>query len=78
MYNQPYDPNFPVVLMEESPKQLIEMVNGTVPMKPGKEKRQDGNYIRHGMVNIFMAGVPLKGKRHVEVQKRKKRDWRCL
>jgi hypothetical protein len=50
--------------------------NGTVAMKPGKEKRQDCDYIRHGMVNIFMAGEPLKGRRYVEIHQTKtKRDW---
>ena len=62
--------------MDESPKQLIEVRNGTVAMKPGKDKRQDCYYIRHGMVNIFMAGEPLKGKRFVKVHETKtKKDW---
>ena len=49
-YKQPYDPKYPVVCMDESPKQLIEVRKGTVAMKPGKEKRQDSDYIRkwHG------------------------------
>ena len=76
VYKQPYDPAYPVVCMDESPKQLIEIHHGSIAMKPGKEKRQDYDYIRHGMVNIFMAGEPLKGKRHVEVHETKtKRDW---
>jgi hypothetical protein len=33
--------------MDESPKQLVEVRNGTVAIKPGKEKRQDCDYIRH-------------------------------
>lgn len=76
VYKEPYDADFPVVCMYESPKQLIEVRNGTLAMKPGKEKRQDCDYIRQGMVNIFMAGEPLKGKRYVEVHETKtKRDW---
>lgn len=76
VYKEPYDENFPVVCMDESPKQLIEVRNGTVAMKPGKEKRRDCDYIRHGMVNIFMAVEPLRGKRYVEVHETKtKRDW---
>lgn len=76
VYKQPYDPKYPVVCMDESPKQLIEVRNGIVAMKPGKERRRDCDYIRHGMVNIFMAGEPLKGRRYVEVHETKtKRDW---
>ena len=62
--------------MDDSPKHLIEVRNGTVAMKPGKEKRRDCDYIRHGMVNIFMAVEPLRGKRYVEGHETKtKKDW---
>ena len=61
--------------MDESPKQLIEMKNFT-PAKPGQEARVDYEYIRHGVVNIFMANEPLKGKRMVEITNNKtKVDW---
>ena len=36
----------------------------------------DYEYIRHGMVNVFIANEPLKGKRMVEITQRKtKKDW---
>ena len=74
-YKLPYDEEIPVVCMDESPKQLIEEVAGT-PMKKGQEARVDYEYIRHGMVNIFIANEPLKGKRLVEVTEYKtKKDW---
>jgi hypothetical protein len=61
--------------MDESPKQLIETVQEE-KMEPGKDKRVDYEYIRHGVVNVFMANEPLKGKRLVEVTERKtKVDW---
>jgi hypothetical protein len=61
--------------MDVSPKQLIEEVAST-PMKPGQEARLDYEYMRHGMVNIFMANEPLKGKRLVEITDFKtKKDW---
>ncbi len=45
-------------------------------MKPGQEARVDYEYVRHGVVNIFMANEPLKGKRFVEVREFKtKKDW---
>jgi hypothetical protein len=74
-YKLPYDADFPVVCMDESPKQLIEELSST-PIRKGQEARVDYEYIRHGMVNIFMANEPLKGKRFVEVTEFKtKKDW---
>ena len=75
VYKQPYDEDYPVVCMDESPKQMIEEVAST-PIKPGQEARSDYEYIRHGMVNIFMANEALKGKRLVEITGYKtKKDW---
>ena len=75
VYKRPYNEAFPVVCMDESPKQLIETVQEE-KMEQGKEKRVDYEYIRHGVVNIFMANEPLKGRRLVEVTEFKtKKDW---
>jgi transposase len=75
VYKRPYDESFPVICMDESPKQLIETVREE-KMEQGKEKRIDYEYIRHGVVNIFMANEPLKGQRLVEVTEYKtKKDW---
>jgi hypothetical protein len=72
IYKRPYDASFPVVCMDESPKQLIESVREE-KMEPGKDKRIDYEYIRHGVVNVFMANEPLKGQRLVEVTEFKKK-----
>ncbi len=62
--------------MDESPKQLIEEQRSPIAMKRGQGARVDYEYIRNGVVNIFMANEPLKGKRFVEVTKSKtKKDW---
>ncbi len=75
IYKLPMDELYPVVCMDESPKQLIEEVAST-PIKQGQQARVDYEYIRHGMVNIFMANEPLKGKRLVEITEHKtKKDW---
>jgi hypothetical protein len=74
-YKLPYNQDYPVVCMDESPKQLIEELASTA-IKQGQEARLDYEYIRHGMVNIFMANEPLKGKRLVEITEYKtKKDW---
>ena len=79
MYKLAYDEDYPVVCMDESPKQLIEGIAST-PIKPGQEARVDYEYIRHGMVNVFMASEPLKDKRLVEITEYKtKVGWaRCM
>lgn len=75
VYKRPYNEENPVICMDESPKQLIETVQEE-KMEPGKEKRVDYEYIRHGVVNVFMANEPLKGERIVEVTEfKKKTDW---
>jgi len=79
VYKRPYDEKNPVVCMDESPKQLISDARPSSPMKPGQYSRIDYEYVRHGMVNIFMANEPLKGKRLVEVTTHKtKKDWACF
>jgi len=61
--------------LHESPKQLVETVQEE-KMERGKDKRIDYEYIRHGVVNVFMANEPLKGKRLVEITEFKtKKDW---
>jgi len=76
VYKRPYDKNHPLLCMDESPKQLIDEIKPSIPMKPGQESKVDYEYMRHGVVNIFMANEPLKGKRFVEVTEFKtKKDW---
>jgi hypothetical protein len=76
VYKRPYNADYPVICMDESPKQLIEEGRPSTAMKPGQEARVDYEYLRKGVVNIFMANEPLQGKRIVEVTEFKtKKDW---
>jgi DDE superfamily endonuclease len=76
VYKRPYNKNYPVICMDESPKQLIEEGRSSIAIKPGQDARVDYEYVRHGVVNIFMANEPLQGKRFVEVTEFKtKKDW---
>jgi len=76
VYKMPYNRDFPVVCMDESPKQLIKETRIPINMKPGKDKKVDFEYERCGVCNIFMANEPLMGKRYVEVKSTKtKKDW---
>lgn len=76
VYKLPYDKDIPVVCMDESPKQLVEEKRTSLPMKIGREKRIDYEYIRNGVVNVFIANEPLTGKRYIEIKQTKtRRDW---
>ncbi len=76
VYKRPYDPYFPVVCMDESPKQLIGEIKTPISAKPGSCAKYDYEYKRNGVCNIFMACEPLAGKRLVKItQKKTKIDW---
>lgn len=76
VYKLPYDPRFPVVCMDESPKQLIRETRDPIWAKPGQLLRYDYEYERCGVCNVFLASEPLVGKRILKVTERKtKQDW---
>ncbi len=79
VYKRPYDPCYPVVCMDESPKQLIAETKVPISASPGQPAKYDYEYRRCGVCNIFMASEPLAGKRMVTITERKtKRDWACF
>lgn len=76
VYKRAYNKLFPVVCMDESPKQLIRETRRSIAMKPGRDRKEDFEYERCGVANIFLASEPLNAKRYVEVTDRKtKTDW---
>jgi hypothetical protein len=76
VYHRPYDPQQPVVCMDECSKQLIGEVREPLPAKPGQVAKYDSEYVRRGTANVFMAVEPLAGKRTVRVTDRRTRvDW---
>jgi len=78
-YKRILDPRYPVVCMDESPKQLIAERKVPISASPGQPARYDYEYKRCGVCNIFLACEPLAGKRMVKVSERKtKQDWACF
>jgi hypothetical protein len=76
VYRRPYDPGYPVVCMDESPRQLISETRVPVQAAPGRPARHDYEYRRCGVCAVFMAVEPLAGKRMVTVRERRtRRDW---
>ena len=76
VYHRPYDPQQPLVCLDECSKQLIAEVREPLPPKPGQVAKYDSEYERRGTANVFMAVEPLAGKRTVRVTDRRTRvDW---
>ena len=76
VYRRPYDAARPLVCMDETPRQLIGQTRVPVPAKPGQLAREDYEYERLGVCNLFMACEPLAGRRMTQVTERKtKLDW---
>ena len=73
VYQLPYDPEYPVVCLDEASKQLIGEVAIPVPAKPGRPARVDYEYECKGTCNLFMMCEPLRGWRHVRVTERRTR-----
>lgn len=71
LYAQPADPKRPVVNFDEAGKQLVEHVNEPKPMKPGIIAKEDYEYQRAGMANIFMCFDRHRGWRKARVTKQK-------
>lgn len=76
VYRRPYNTDYPVVCMDETPRQLIRETRTPIPASPGNPEREDYEYERCGVCNVFMANEPLAGKRMTKVTERKtKKDW---
>jgi hypothetical protein len=67
VYERPYDPRFPQVCFDEASKQLVGETRTPVPASPGHPAREDYEYERKGVANLFMLTEPLRGWRHVTV-----------
>jgi len=76
VYAMPYDEEIPVICMDEQPVQLLDDKIKPLPMKPSKTAKEDYQYTRCGVCNIFIFTEPLKGWRHVHASERRtKVDW---
>ena len=77
IYALPYDPEYPVVCMDESSKQLIGEVREPLPCEPGKPERVGDEYVRNGVAETFLEVAPLAGRRHVDVTEHRARTDRA-
>ena len=76
VYQQPYDPRFPVICFDERPYQLLQGLAQELPMKPGRAAKADYQYRRQGTCCLLAAVEPQAGNRQVEVHRhRGKREY---
>jgi hypothetical protein len=76
VYARPYDPEVPVVCMDEKPYQLLGQVRDPIPAAPGRDRAEDSEYVRCGTCSIFCWVEPLRGWRRVDAQPRRTMvDW---
>lgn len=76
IYSMPYNPELPVVCMDEKPYQLLGETREPLPTRPGDTKKTDSEYVRCGTCSIFVFTEPLADYRHVSVREhRTKKDW---
>ncbi len=61
-YEKPYDPQQPVVCLDEKPVTLHADVRAPEPAVPGREARRDNEYERCGTANVFCAVEPKAGR----------------
>jgi hypothetical protein len=91
IYKREYNPQLPVICMDEKPVQLLGEIHDRISAKPlridpdtglpkpGSIEKTDYQYERCGTASIFMFTEPLRGWRHVvALETRKKEDFALL
>jgi hypothetical protein len=75
-YARPYNPERPVICMDEQPVQLLKETKTPIAATRTHPKRVDYKYERNGTVSIFMFAEPLSGFRQTTARpQRTKTDW---
>ena len=67
VYQTAYDPLKPVVCLDETNRQLIGEVAPPIPMTTEHPLIYDFEYVRNGVVDIFMMFEPLSARRYTAV-----------
>jgi hypothetical protein len=91
IYKRPYNPEMPVVCMDEKPIQLLGETRERITAKPlrtdpdtnliipGQVEKIDSEYVRCSTATIFIFTEPLAGWRHVKALKsRRKGDYAIM
>jgi transposase len=71
LYAETPDPNFPVVCCDESPIQMLGEVREPIAAEPGRPRRVDYEYRRHGTMTLFVMLDAHRPWRRVIVSERR-------
>lgn len=76
LYSSEYNPEEPLICMDEAAHQLQADVYEPVPMAPGQDKKEDYHYERQGVQALFLFLDPNGGWRRVSHRDSRTRvDW---
>ena len=76
LYQKPYDPDCPVVCMDEQPVQLVKETRPPMAATKNRPRRVDYEYERAGTAAVFLFSEPLAGWRQATARARRtKVDW---
>jgi DDE superfamily endonuclease len=76
VYETAYDPQRPVLCMDEQPVQLLLETQTPLPATEQHGERVDYEYERNGTASIFLFAEPLSGFRQATARERRtKVDW---
>jgi transposase len=67
VYKRPFDPDYPVVCMDETSVQCVKEVRPGLPVKPGQVERYDVEYERNGVAHLIQFYAPFLGWRRIDV-----------
>jgi hypothetical protein len=62
IYSGPYNPEYPVVCVDEKPVPLVGDTRDQVPMKEGSVRKVDYEYGRNCSVHVFVGVEPKIGR----------------
>jgi transposase len=76
LYEQPYDPQYPVICFDERPCFLIGELIAPLAMQSGQARKEHYAYEKNGSCALLAAIEPLTGRRLADVQpQRTKREY---
>lgn len=71
VYERPYDPEYPVVCVDELPYEMHDEARKPLPAKPGSDTKTDFEYVRCGTCSVFGAIEPLTGRCLADAKERR-------
>lgn len=74
LYAEPYDPQRPVICLDEYPYALTSTPRGAQPLARHRPRRTDYEYGRHGGCSLFAVFEPATGWREIAVLERRTRQ----